>query len=551
MLSSTSAPDAGPGESRRPRAASLVLFVLLAVVHTWPLASAPATLSRNDTGDTVLHEWTLAWVAHQAVRDPLHLFDANIFYPDRNTLAYSDHLFVQAVMTAPIFWAGGSPVLAYNLLVILGLALTGWTTSLVVQRWTGSWLAGTLSGSLMAFNAFTLTRFAQVQDLHFEFFPLALLALDRLLTRPRVRFALTLAGWSVLHALTCGYLLVFGIISLGVATAVRPEPWSRRIRQVGPLLLLAGGTAGLALLPFLIPYFRASREQGLSRPLSEVSNYSAHVADYLATGGRLHFELWSHSFFSHYGLFPGLIAVVLAGIAVWSGVALKDHRARMAVAFGLVALALSFGPSFAPYRWLYDVFPLLRGVRGAVRFGQFFLAAVAILAGFGFSILEPRLRRRGFALGLLLIAGANLEALRAPLAYSPFHGIPRIYDALSGSGEAVVACFPLYTHDAISLNSKYMLASTRFWKPMLNGYSGFVPASFYRHGSALAGFPDPPSIEYLRSLGVSHVVVETHLVDPARLQQLDRVSQLQFWAGDGNVRIYRLQPLAPPAAGRE
>jgi hypothetical protein len=79
-----------------------VLFILLAVVHTWPLASAPATLSRNDTGDTVLHEWTLAWVAHQVVRDPLHLFDANIFYPERTTLAYSDHLFVQAMMTAPI-----------------------------------------------------------------------------------------------------------------------------------------------------------------------------------------------------------------------------------------------------------------------------------------------------------------------------------------------------------------------------------------------------------------------------------------------------------------
>ena len=528
-----------------------MLFILLAVVHTWPLASAPATLSRNDTGDTVLHEWTLAWVAHQVVRDPLHLFDANIFYPERTTLAYSDHLFVQAMMTAPILWAGGSPVLAYNLLLIAGLALTGWTTSLVVHRWTGSWLAATLSGSLMAFNAFTLTRLPEVQDLHFEFFPLALLALDRLLTRPRVPSALTLAGWSVLHALTCGYLLVFGFISLVVATVVRPETWSRRIRQIGPLLLLAAGIAGLALLPFLIPYFRVSRDQGLTRPLSEVSRYSAHAADYFATGGRLHFALWSRLFFKNYGLFPGLIAAVLSGIAVGTGVAVKDSRARMAVAFGLVALALSFGPAFPPYRWLYDIFPLLRGLRGAVRFGQFFLAAVAILAGFGLSVLEPHLRRRGLAVGLLLIVGANLEALRAPLEYSPYRGTPRIYDALSGSGRAVIVCFPLYSHDAISLNTEYMLASTRFWKPMLNGYSGFVPASFNRHGSALAGFPNPASIEYLRSLDVSHVVVDSRLMDRGRLDQLDRISQLQMWASDGNVRIYLLKQAAPPATGKE
>jgi hypothetical protein len=96
-----------------------------------------------------------------------------------------------------------------------------------------------------------------------------------------------------------------------------------------------------------------------------------------------------------------------------------------------------------------------------------------------------------------------------------------------------------------------MLASTRFWKPMLNGYSGFVPASFNRHGSALAGFPNAASIEYLRSLDVSHVVVESRLMDRARLDQLDRTSQLQLWAGDGNVRIYLLNQAAPPAAGEE
>ena len=86
--------------------ASLGFFVALAVVHTWPLASAPGVLSRNDNGDTVLHEWILAWVAHQLVSDPLRLFDANIFYPERHTLAYSDHLFVQSLMGAPLTVGG-------------------------------------------------------------------------------------------------------------------------------------------------------------------------------------------------------------------------------------------------------------------------------------------------------------------------------------------------------------------------------------------------------------------------------------------------------------
>ena len=115
---------------------------MLAILHTWPLATDPGQLSRNDNADTIHHEWILAWDAHQLLRDPRHLFDANIFYPERDTLAYSDHLLVQAVMAAPVLWLGGSPVLAYNLVLIAGFALTGWTTSLVVWRWTGTgWLA--------------------------------------------------------------------------------------------------------------------------------------------------------------------------------------------------------------------------------------------------------------------------------------------------------------------------------------------------------------------------------------------------------------------------
>src|SRR6478672_7136885 len=220
--------------------ASLAFFVVLALAHTWPLATAPGRWSRNDTADTVHHEWILAWDAHQLAHDPLRLFDANIFYPEPDTLAYSDHLIVQGMMGAPLLWLGASPVLVYNLLLIAGLTLTAWTTSLVMARWTGSRVAGLLSGCLMAFNAMTLTRFAEIQDQHFEFFPLALWALDRLLTTPRLRYAFELAGWFVLQALTCGYLLAFTSLSLIAAVLARPADWiGRRFRRVASLLLLS------------------------------------------------------------------------------------------------------------------------------------------------------------------------------------------------------------------------------------------------------------------------------------------------------------------------
>ena len=521
--------------------ASLALFVLLALVHTWPLATAPGELSRNDTADTVHHEWILAWNAHQLVNDPLRLFDANIFYPERDTLAYSDHLFVQGLMGAPLLWLGASPVLTYNLLLIAGLALTGWTTSLVVARWTDNPLAGIFSGSFMAFNALTLTRFPEIQDQHLEFFPLALWALDRLLTTPQLRYALQLAGWFALQALTCGYLLVFTSLSLVAAAAARPLDWlgPRRHRVLG-LLLLSAGVAALALTPFLLPYLRVSREHGFTRSLDEVAEFSAQFTDYLATGGRFHFNLWSHRFFNRDALFPGVIASALTLTALFGGVAWKDRRARMAVVFGLVAFAVSFGPGFPLYSALSWVFPLMAGIRGAARSGQLFLAAIAILAGFGWALLQRRSERRLVAIGVVLMLGGHLEALRAPIQYRAFEGISPIFDSLR-TGDKLIACFPFPQPRTISENVDCMLASTRFWQPIVNGYSSFTPERYVREAAALDAFPEGTTLQYLRELGVTHVIVFTDKLSAPRLARLSQHPELVLWKADQSARIYLLE----------
>jgi uncharacterized membrane protein SirB2 len=522
--------------------ASLALFLLLAVVHTWPLAAAPGRLSRNDTADTVHHEWILAWDAHQLANDPRHLFDANIFHPEPDTLAYSDHLIVQGVLGAPLFWLGASPVLAYNLLLIAGLALTAWTTSLVMARWTGSRLAGMFSGSLMAFNAMTLTRFAEIQDQHFEFFPLALWALDQLLAMPRVRYALQLAGWFVLQALTCGYLLAFTALSLVAAVAVRPADWTGpRFRRVAGLLVLSAGVAALLLTPFLLPYLRVSRQQGFTRPLAEVALYSARLADYLSTGGRLHYSLWSHRFFDREALFPGVIASGFTIAAIVSGVAWRDRRARMAVAFGLVAFALSFGPGFPLYGVVSRVFPIMAGIRGASRFGQFFLAAVALLAGFGFSLMERRFDRRALTIGIVVLLAANLEALRAPINYRAFDRISPVLDGLADTDHALVACFPFPPRREAFHNVDCMLASTRFWHPLVNGYSSFIPERYDREAAALDAFPEGTTLQYLRELGVTHVVVFVNQLSAPRLAHLSEHPELSLWKEDESVRIYLLK----------
>src|SRR5262249_44905874 len=155
------------------------------------------------------------------------------------------------------------------------------------------------------------------------------------------------------------------------------------------------------------------------------------------------------------------------------------------------------------------------------------------LAGFGLVEIQRRLRNGAVAASILLIALANVEALRAPIVYRQYLGVPPVYDRLKNVPTAVVACFPFYPHVAFFGNARYMLASTRFWKPLLNGFSGFAPPSFYRHTEGVDGFPDRKSIAYLKSQGVTHIVVDGAALSEPRKALLPSVPELSLWASDG------------------
>jgi len=532
---------------RRLAAGALVACLALAVLHTWPLATNPGGLSRNDNADTMLNEWTVAWVAHQAPRAPLHLFDANIFFPEPRTLAFSEHLVVQGTMAAPASWLGASPVLAYNLLIVAGLALSAWAMWIVVRRWTGSTAAGAVAGSLLAFNAHTLTRLPHLQALHLEFLPFVLLALDSLIERRRVRDAVLLGVLAALQALTSNYLLVFTVVAVTAAALARGTEWVRPAsRRAAVLLAIAAGIGAVLVAPFLYPYYLAQHQQGLTRTLDEVARYSSTWRDYLSTAGRLHYAWWSYRFLEgSTALFPGVVAAALAAAGLLVAPGWRDARVRMAAAIGVAGLALSFGPALPGYALLYRWVPLLQGVRGAARFGFLLLVAVAVLAGFGVAAIRARVgsRRWWSAMVAVIVVAVNGEALRAPMTFRPFAGIPRIYQSLNDPSVAAIAEFPFYTPATILRNAPYVLNSTAHWKPIVNGYSGFLPRRYAEVADALRGFPDDRSHAQLRALGVTHVVV--HLDDfgeraAAVHAALSTSPWLTLVASEDRIRIYRI-----------
>ena len=536
--------------ARRPALLALLFFCLLTVAHTWPLATNPARLARVDSGDMLLNTWIMGWVAHQLPRDPLHLFDANIFWPDRLTLAYSEHLLLQTVLTLPVRWLGGSPVLAHNLAMLAGFALTGWAFCLLGRRWTGSWAAGLVAGSLATFNTHTLTRLAHVQAQHLEFVALALFALDRLLVERRVRDAVTLGLAVTLQGLASIYLLVFTGAGMAWAALARLEIWvrPRRLRLAG-LLALAVAVAVITSLPVILPYYRLRAEMGFQRSPQDARIHSASWADFAATGARVHFDTWSAPYFkrARSAAFPGVVALALAAVALVQGRHWRDGRFRMLVAMTIGGAVMSVMAHWSGYPWLYEHVPLLQGIRAPSRSVVLGLLGIAVIAGYGVGELEARWagRRHWGVVAALLVALVNLEASRAPLYYPTYEGVPRVYDVLRDEKGAVIAELPLWSFRQAADNAPYLLNATRHYRPMLNGYSGIIPPSYQRSVEAVQGFPDARSLAALHALGVTHVVV--HAADFSRgygaevLGRIQRHPALILVAEQGDIQIYRLR----------
>ena len=526
------------GIARHPRIATAVLFVVLAVLETWPLATDLVHLSRNDNADTVLNEWALAWVAHQAPRSPLHLFDANIFYPERDTLGYAETLLVQSAMAAPLIWSGGSPVLAYNVTLIAGLALSGWAMCLVVARWTGDWAAGIASGVIAAFNGNTLTRLPHLQAQHTEFLPLALLALDTLLRRPGVRAALKLAFWFTLQALTSYYLMVIGAFGLAAAALSRGELWRRPTapRAIQALAIAALVTIA-ALVPVLIGYWHVYHGQGFTRPISSL--IPAQWRDYVTSGSHTNDYLF-HRWYGRFGLAPGLAAALLACVAIATGTVVTDPRCRMCAALGLCGLVLSFGANVPGFDALYSVIVPLHGIRAVARFGYLFIVGTAVMAGFGVAAirrwLAPGAMRLALSTALVLLVVA--DSVAAPLEFVRVGGVPPIY--ARPPADAIVAELPLPF--AIADNARFMLHSTLRWYRLINGYSGFIPSSYFDHYEALQDFPSAHAIEALRSAGATHVFVNLRELRPDRVQQLHAARGLTHVDEFGAIALFIVDP---------
>ncbi len=327
-MTPSEADTAGTPASRplrwRELASVAALFALLTGVMTAPLSLAPAARALALSADTRLFLWTISWDVHALLRCPASLFDANIFYPEPRTLAYSEHLLGSAVLGAPALLATGNPVLALNVIVLLSCVLSGLGAYVLARQLRASIPAAVAAGIVFAFGAPRFVRLAQVHLATVQYIPFALAFFHRYVEGRRRRDLLAATALFTVQALTSGHgglylLLALGALVLYSAGFGRLPPLSRLLRDFGVTGALLLGVNAL----LLVPYLRAQHDVGLHRTIGAVYDWAPNLASFLAAPS--HVQRWllglvpalrdavDHA--SAY-LFPGWIALLLAALAL-------------------------------------------------------------------------------------------------------------------------------------------------------------------------------------------------------------------------------------------
>jgi hypothetical protein len=252
----TPEPQDSPG---RPRAlawlAVLLLYTAGVLVYFWPLPRLLGDHLGPDLGDPFFNLYVLKWGAHQIQLGLPGVWDANIFYPTRGALAFSDHLLGPAAELVLFLRAVPNAVAGYNFLFLSSFVASALAVCWVLRRSGLSWTAAVLGGWMYAFSCFRLGQMAHLQILIAQWIPLTLWFWDRLLARRTAKDAALFLLFYLLN-LSGGCYLAYMIhvpllaILLSRAAAERRELVSpRSLRVLAPVALVAGVAVAAFFLP--------------------------------------------------------------------------------------------------------------------------------------------------------------------------------------------------------------------------------------------------------------------------------------------------------------
>lgn len=394
----------GKAESWRDWAIVLALYVVLAVVFTLPDSIHPSRALLGRGGDNYLHTWFL-WEFARAVvhgQNPFHT--TLILYPIGANLAWATTDILCQIMAMPFSLLLG-PVIAYNLTLVLQLALGAFFARLLCQRVCGDAAAATIGGMIFGFSPFLLAHAWGHLSLVTTFpLPVYVLALGRLLDRKEPSWkdgALLGLGLALIALANYEYALIFSIFTLLILAIDLGRAGLPLLRRLWMPLLTSAVVFLFCLAPIELMMLK---DLGVTKPasLGDATGFSADALSYFVPSlqqsllGYYVRKLPEQFFVGHGGIegveFIGLAAGFFAVIGCWVAHGNQRRWAGRAMVAGIVFALLSLGPVvhimgnpssvLAPAAPFYKL-GVMRFFREPGRFAIVTMLCVSLLASIG------------------------------------------------------------------------------------------------------------------------------------------------------------------------
>jgi hypothetical protein len=569
------------GIDRRRIVAEGILFGLLAVALTWPLAAhftTHATGSNNWNGTTIFFEtpvniWNLWWFRYALIELGQSPFDgSHIFYP------YGADLWFHTLAPLPglvgtILQAFLGVVATYNTLVVVSFIAAGLLAAALARELDVTPRAATLAGAIYAFSPVVV---GHLYAGHFEllwtfWIPATLLAFVRLVARPAdhgwIRGAI-LGLMVAAAAYTSTYYAVYAIEAIAVTAAVR---WRQvlQARVAGPLVLAAAVTiAGIA--PMALRFVRAERELGSATDAhADFRELSIEPLAFFVPSFT--HPLFSSAFKNLQGEINGgrglpqeataylglsIIGLLGAGIIAWRRryaqvVHPSVFDGRLALAIAASFLVLSLGSELKvrgnptglplPAALLAHV-PVVRLARAPGRHMVVAMLGVAVLAAAGWDRIRRRTWRAALAASVALEYWASVPLIATR--------VPDVYHRLAPEpGSFAVIDVPVGARDGRRVmgrpSSLELLAQSVHHKPIIGGMASRLPADRWASilGAPLIGAliaPDAKNVAiskeeatmYFRRYSIKAIVVHPQATAPERhlIESLLPISRREHFA---------------------
>ncbi len=502
----------------REAVAATALAAAVAALMTYPAILNLEDAGRVDSSDGRWAIWNVAWVAHALTTDPAGLYQTNIFHPYSDTLVFAEANLIAGLLAVPAYLATGSAFVAHNSVLLIAFMVSFLGMYALARSLTHSPAASIAPAIAFACCPYIFARVPHISLQLMGGLPLSLLALHRLVDQRTAGRAVTLGVVLATQALATGYYGIFAGLSVGLGVlffGITRGLWRERAYWV--TCAGAATVAVLLVLPFFLPYIELQRDTGFARSLDEARTYSADWRAYFASSAWAHrwmlplLESWREV------LFPGFLVTIGAAVGAWTlttrGTRPQREIGTFYALLATLAVWLSFGPQAGLYTVLYEALPVMSLIRAPARAAVLVPLSLAMLTALGLTVLGSgwnRQRRQvvGAAAAILVTA----ELVELPIQWYPAPDASQAYRLLAQLPDGPVLELPFYdAEDGFEWHTGYLLASTRHWKPIVNGYGDFFPTQFVADAPVLAGFPSPESFARIEQMDVRYILVHFDL----------------------------------------